>query len=429
MAKWFTRARMEMAPTAYPGVFRLRGGGFFVRGRAMQEATGKALRVERVLRDVADAAEALRALRDEVKRVETGSLATTSRPKFAGFAKDLFDRKVKQGEIRSAKGREKWGVALEHHLVPAFGDYYIDSIRKADVEAWKDRVSDWIRDGRIVDGERKKYSPHTANTWLSVLQVIINAAVADLELERNPVLGVKPFDTSTHRTYTVEEPNALKPDDVPRFLSWIREFHPQHYAMVLTGICTGWRPSMLRPLRRKGVESDVKWEDGVLLARRSHTMGDEVMERTKTAKDQEIGLPSDLLEVLKWHVASLTDKQKSLSGDETKENNLLFPSEIGGFRSHSCLDKMFAAASEKPPEDAKDADRRKYLSLPYRITPKAMRRTFQDLCRAAEVKDIVQRAICGHSTAKMTARYSTVAVEETRAGMAKVISMVGVKRG
>jgi integrase len=420
---------MEMAATQYPGVWRLRTGGFFIRGRATVAATGKATEVERVLRDVSDAAEALATLRQEVRRAETGTpLTTASRPKFGTFAVDLFARKVKLGEIRSAKGREKWGVALEHHLVPAFGDFYVDAIRKGDVEAWKDRISDWIRDGRLVDGERKKYSPHTANGWLSILQVIINTAVADLELERNPMLGVKPFDTSTHRTYTVEEPNSLKPEDVPRFLEWVRLYYPQHYAFVLLGICTGWRPSMLRPLRRKGIESDVKWDEGVLLARRSHTMGDEVMDRTKTAKDQEIGLPPELLSVLRWHVDHLSDAQRRMLGDPERENDLLFPSDLGGFRSHSCLDKMFAAASVQLPDDVPETERQKYLALPYQITPKAMRRTFQDLCRKAEVKDLVQRAICGHETSKMTARYSTVAVEETRAGMAKVISMVGLGR-
>ena len=60
------------------------------------------------------------------------------------------------------------------------------------------------------------------------------------------------------------------------------------------------------------------------------------------------------------------------------ESDLLFPSETGGFRSASCLDKPF--------EEVVTA-----LKLKRRITPRAMRRTFQDLAPAAEVKDVVKR--------------------------------------
>ena len=52
-----------------------------------------------------------------------------------------------------------------------------------------------------------------------------------------------------------------------------------------------------------------------------------------------------------------------------------------------------------------------------------MRRTFQDLSRAAGVADIVTRAISGHATDKMQRHYSTVADTEVRAGLAKVIDI------
>jgi hypothetical protein len=71
-----------------------------------------------------------------------------------------------------------------------------------------------------------------------------------------------------------------------------------------------------------------------------------------------------------------------------KESELLFPSEVGGYRSPSSLDKPFAAVA-------------KAIELKKRITPRAMRRSFQDLCRTAEVKDVVARSICGHATEAM----------------------------
>jgi hypothetical protein len=42
------------------------------------------------------------------------------------------------------------------------------------------------------------------------------------------------------------------------------------------------------------------------------------------------------------------------------------------------------------------------------VTPRGMRRTYQDLARAAEMKDLVTRAISGHATEQMQQHYSTV---------------------
>jgi hypothetical protein len=61
------------------------------------------------------------------------------------------------------------------------------------------------------------------------------------------------------------------------------------------------------------------------------------------------------------------------------------------------------------------------------LTPKAMRRTFQDLTRAAELKDIVTRAISGHATETMQHHYSTVASDEKRQAIAKVIDLAQVR--
>ncbi len=69
----------------------------------------------------------------------------------------------------------------------------------------------------------------------------------------------------------------------------------------------------------------------------------------------------------------------------------------------------------------------KQLGLRKHISPRAMRRTFQDLARAAEVKDIVTRSISGHATEEMQQHYSTVNPDEMRSGLAKVISHGGFR--
>jgi hypothetical protein len=118
-------------------------------------------------------------------------------------------------------------------------------------------------------------------------------------------------------------------------------------------------------------------------------------------------LPDELMEILCWHVAHLPD-------GSMQRSELLFPSTTGGLMAASTLDKPFQEVV-------------KALKLKKKITPRAMRRTFQDLARAAEVKDIVTRAISGHVTEVMQRHYSTVQAEEITSCIAKVVSLAKAK--
>lgn len=202
----------------------------------------------------------------------------------------------------------------------------------------------------------------------------------------------------------------------------MRVSFPEHYAFVFLGFTTGLRPSSLRPLRYRGANADVKWDEAVLLVRRSQTHSDEVMDATKTARDQLLALDERQVEVLKWHIERLKAenerraRRNPANAASMEASELLFPApptkwnDGGGFRSTSCLDKPFAAISAK-------------LKLGYKVTPRAMRRTYQDLARAAELRDVVTRAISGHATPELQRHYSTVSGDEMRAGLAKVIDI------
>ena len=376
-------------------MWRRKEGGYLARGRVKDPRTNKLREVKLTLPDV-DAAGAYRELQAALVQIREGRKEVEqTRPSFGEFAASLLERKVKRGDIKSAKGRQKWAYMLELHLLPFFGAMLVDEIRRADVLRWLDGQAAMVTEGKVLPG--------TVNDRLSTLKTIINAAVAELELERNPVLGVKDLDTSVHPTYTEEQPNSLLAQEVPVFLAMMRELHPQHFALVALGFATGLRPSSLRPLRRQGETPDILWEEGGLLVRRSHTRKQEVMPTTKTKRHQRLALPEEMMAILKWHV-------EHLPWGPQRDSELLFPSETGGFRSESVLQKPFKNVCDK-------------LKLKKKITPKAMRRTFQDLARAAEVKDVVTRAISGHVTEVMQRHYSTVNPEEVRSGIAEVVSL------
>jgi integrase len=129
------------------------------------------------------------------------------------------------------------------------------------------------------------------------------------------------------------------------------------------------------------------------------------MRTTKTKKRYAIDLPEEVLAVLRWHV----DTQ--LATPEMQESDLLFPSVTGKFRSGSVLNGPFADVAET-------------IGLGKHFTPRGLRRTFNDLARAANVEAIVTRSISGHATERMQEHYSTVHGGEQRAALARVIRLV-----
>jgi len=397
-SQWVNRSRDWIAAEPeLPGVWRRRDGGYRIRGRALDPRTGKLREVERALPDLVKARDAFAVLSAELDKIRAGTIAETKAgfPQFHTYSADVFERKLSLGRIRSAAGSAKWESILEHHLVPEFGDYFMDQLHPTVIKAWQAKIAAKIKAGKMA--------PTTANTILGVLKQITDEAVTDFDI-RDPMRGVDAFDTREHATYTEEEPNSLAPADVPRFLAAMKRLHPDHFAFTVLGITTGLRPSSLRPLRRDGVSADLKWDDGILIIRRSHTLGEGVMETTKTDLHQRLVLPPGLLDVLHWH------KETRLLRKKMRQSDLLFPAITGGYRSRSVLDKPFAEVSDA-------------IGLPYRFTPRGMRRTYQDLARAAGIHDVVTRAISGHATETMQHHYSTARGVEIRDALARVTGL------
>jgi len=161
----------------------------------------------------------------------------------------------------------------------------------------------------------------------------------------------------------------------------------------------------MRPLRRKGPEPDVKWNEGVVLVRRSHTLGDEVMNTTKTKLRQRINVPAEVLEVLREH------EQTQLKTPEQVASDLLFPAATGGYLSEHCLRQPFAKVCG-------------LIGLEMRFTPRGLRRTFNDLARQSNVEALVTKSISGHLTDRMREHYSTVQPVEQRESIGRVLRLV-----
>jgi hypothetical protein len=411
--QWVQRWRYTMAPTSRRGIWRLKDGGYFVRIRVTDPRTGRRLQCARVLRgtDVTlrDAVRALGRLRLEGRARVEGKIR--SLPLWGEYAASLLEVKVAEGRLSSSKSRERWGNVLGR-LIPAFGLLRVDEVRSSDLLEWRDQVGRWLRDGMPSSRQRDKgklvhLSPVTANGWISILKVICAAMTKRYELARDPAKAVEYFPV-LERTYTREQPNSMTALQLPVFLAKMKKLFPQFYAMIVLGFGIGSRPSTLRPLRRSGLESDIDWKEGFVFLRRSNPSGDEIRNRTKNKNDLGIPLPSALMRILRAHVAALPP-------GPMKDSSYLFPSTTGGMRSRSALDKPFRAVAKE-------------LGWTLKLTPKCMRRTFNDLARHARVHDIVLRSISGHLTEEMQERYSTAQQHERRAAVGKVIDLATARR-
>lgn len=411
--QWTKRWKNWVRPTELQGVWERKEGGYLVRARALDPTTGKMKEIKKVLPE-ADKQSAYKWLHDELERVRSGRAGPTppQRTLFAEFAASLFERKVQAGDIKAERGCDKWRNCLEHFVsgtagkktgkkVEGFGAMFIDKIDTTHVERWKASMGELIAAG--------DYAPTTCNGWLSILRVIDKAAKREFKLAQLFTEGVKDFDESEHETYTEEEPNSLLLEEVPAFLAALKELYPQHYAMTYLGLATGLRPSSLRPLRRKGATPDILWDEATLLVRRSHSKGTQVRNTTKQKVKYKIHLPEELMDVLRWHV------ETQLETPEQIDSDLLFPSVKGGFRALSVLNKPFTDVAEE-------------IELGKQFTQCGLRRTFNDLMRAADVRSIVTRSISGHLTERMQEHYSTVNAAEQRQSIAKVIDLMKVRQ-
>jgi integrase len=323
-------------------------------------------------------------------------------PLWSTYAVTLFERKKLRGEIKSAAGADKWKNFLKKHFLPAFGKMRLDELTPSLVHAWLDDEAAKVNAGTAT--------PSTVNTRLALLKTIVSAAVIQHSLPKDPVAGVKALSGDEHHTYTEEQPNSLTLDEIPVFLAHAREFWPQFYAMILLGFVTAQRPSHLQPLRRRGPEADVLWDQNAILVRRSHTRGKEAMNTTKNTKLQKVGLAPEVMGVLRWHV------ENQLISPAQEASDLLFPSEVGTMRYTSVLHPVFVDVAAK-------------MGLKKKISPRGMRRTFQDLAREAGVHDLVLRSISGHSSMQMQSHYSTVGAGEQRTGTGKLLTLATRQTG
>lgn len=393
-SSWVRRYGYMIAPSpTKPWIYRLQAGGYLVRTpKTTRVLPGAAL---------ADAVKVRDSLLSSTK-------AVVSLPLFSEFAASLLEERILKGDIESEATIERWTDALEHFLIPAFGALRVDKLSYATVQQWTVEVAKWFKTGR-PGSKKASLSPATANGVLRILRTICNEMTLRHRLEANPFEGINMF--RERDPYGPQNPNSVTPETLREWLAVAKRDYPQHYAIMALGFVTGRRPGELRALRW----TDIDWKTGVITIAHAHSRKTQI-KGTKTGTVTQVTVPREMLDILEEHRENLgktkgPSRSKNQRPQKMRESEFVFPSTTGGIRSRSALDKPFQSIAKK-------------LGVAHKVTPRAMRRSFQDLARAAQVEGLVTRSISGHKTEKMQQHYSTVANTEQHEGLSRMLELV-----
>ena len=363
-----------MSKSRYPGIQRLSSGRYRVRVTWNDPKTGKRKDQKKVIAatSMAEASSLRELLRT---RLLTGGTTPRQRLRLGEYASSWM-----RGKIPTLKPstRDKYAGMLDHHILPALGDHYVDAISPQDVILWR-------------DAQHAKAS--TVNSRLRVLRAMLRDAQADLGLARDPCARV--------RTIPEEPPvgNRLKPEDLQRVLAYLRANEPGWYPLFLTMALTGARFGEVSALEWSDIDEDAQ----VIWIRRSQWQGR--VGTTKTGKVRDVPLPPLLKDVLKQHRQRLVRNQAPGLSE-----GLVFPSRVGTYRRNAALRKPLKRALQA-------------AGIADRFTLHGFRRTWNNLLRQVSSSAITQSMI-GHETEEMFLHYSHIERDEKHSAVERALALV-----
>ncbi len=285
---------------------------------------------------------------------------------FATYADAWLDTRT-----LTPRTRAEYRKLLDRHLLPTFGELYLEDITPAMVRQWHAGL------GEVTGPTRRAHA-------YGLLRTILNTAVADDAIATNPC-RVRGAGTSRRA-------KPIRPATLGELAAIVEATPDQYRAAVLVAAWCGLRFGELAELRRKDVDLD----SGRLRVRRAVTNvnGADVIGQPKSeAGVRDVAVPPHLIPALRDHLRVHT---------KVGREALLFPAPDGGhLRSDGALHRAFRAA-------------RKTAGRPD-LTVHGLRHTGATLAAAtgATLAELMHRL--GHSTPVAAMRYQHAAADRDEA--------------
>lgn len=434
-------ARGKSIKTRHLGVFRLEGqpNQFRVRGMVTNPKTGAQTSLDKIIEATSERAASKRRA-ELLEALEADQPALDERLRLSAYAASWMRSKLPS---LKASTRSLYATMLDHYILPALGDHYVDAITSDDISRWRDEQAAM----RVVrHGKERATSAETVNGRMRVLKQVLRDAVDDLGLAKDPTRRVANLRTATlgndeevdgaegtSKSITAQQLAVL----LETMQATSPEWYPFFYLLAFTGL-------------RFGEASALKWGDldkeaGKLWVRRAQWKG--VVDTTKTASAKRgskrtgvrsVPLFAELVEVLEGHrVAQRKAMVKRLRRERVPNVEVAAEAALGDWMFPAQRRKgnklMHATAPAKPLRAAIAAaadELAKRGLAPIAVesfTVHGFRHTFNNLVRQAatgEGQGIVVRAMTGHATEEMTEHYSHVSVAEKAAVVGRVVQLV-----
>jgi integrase len=381
--------------TKVPGIRRRpEDGALVVRVRQTDPRTGK--RVERCKTVFSgDMEEALVAREKMIKEVKGGPLNLEDAPgqmTLTAYGQRWLVRRRDEGDRPHTI--QRYLVALERFVCPVLGHLKVDELTSHHIVAWRD----WLLRQRKRNGE--PYSGWTLAAYFSVLRTVLRDASLEMDLTSNPMTNVRGIS----KARSPRAQRFLNRKQLGEFLDHLYRNHYDHFAMSVLMAAFGLRFEEVSGLHVGHID-EVGMEIQVAQA---NIRG--AIFPTKTGVVRRLPLDDGILRLLKEHMRFLEGKKNRGFLDE----DILFPSRLGGYRFTTSVHKAYDKVSGK-------------LGLGWNVRAHDLRRTAVNLLRQANVGDIIQRSLVGHSSVEMTEHYSSVTIGEKREAHSKVLSMLSLR--
>lgn len=330
----------------YQGYFQSNGKQIVVYGETLKECKTK-----------------MQQRKDDIDKGLTGENPTLQKV-FDSFIED----KLTQGKVKgSTINNYKQLYAL--HIKKEFGKTLVKNIKPIMVKNFQQKLC-------------KKYEPKTVNSITDLLHCIMEFAVDNDIIEKNPAKKLhvsedqkKNTDRRNNRALTEEEERIFKEYAKNSF----------YYNAVCLLFATGMRAGELRALRW----SDYDQTNGIIHIRHTASVDEnnQLCINTPKTKDglRDIPVNAEIAEILKRQ----REQTKIVTDSKVVDiDGLIFPSTTGKVISRNVLKSAFNHISENINKDGIPFDR---------ISPHACRHTFitRSLHEGANIYDV--RGVVGHA--------------------------------
>ncbi len=202
---------------------------------------------------------------------------------------------------------------LRLFVLPKFGQMKLKSIERDQIKSW------------LADMSHQSLSKNTLRLMLATLRVILNHAIEDHLIDRNPADKLGRFAKTDKPK---REASAMTREEAQQFLQAVLELSPAYYPLFLVSLRAGLRRGELIALRWGDIQfgADENDSNRYLLVQRNYVHGQFTTPKSK--KSRRVDLSKQLRQILlQIRDARLVDAYAV--GKATIADDLVFPSRVG----------------------------------------------------------------------------------------------------